>query len=69
MAKPAVQSIAKTSGGQSLALTREVLIVVGASLLVALCARVTLPLPFTPVPLTLGNFGVLLVGLALGSRR
>jgi biotin transport system substrate-specific component len=43
-------------------------IVVGASLLVALCAKVTVPLP-TPVPLTLQNFGVLLVGLLLGSRR
>ena len=40
-----------------------------ASLFVALCARVTVPLPFTPVPLTLQNFGVLLVGLTLGSRR
>jgi len=49
--------------------TRQVAIVVGASLFVALCARVTLPLPFTPVPLTLQNFGVLLVGLTLGSRR
>src|SRR5271156_4043712 len=47
----------------------QVAIVVGASLFVALCARVTLPLPFTPVPLTLQNFGVLLVGLSLGSRR
>jgi biotin transport system substrate-specific component len=47
----------------------QVAIVIGASLFVALCARVTLPLPFTPVPLTLQNFGVLLVGLALGSRR
>lgn len=44
-------------------------IVVAASLFVALCARVTVPLlPFTPVPLTLQNFGVLLVGLTLGSR-
>jgi biotin transport system substrate-specific component len=43
--------------------------VVGASLFVALCARVTVPLPFTPVPLTLQNFGVLAVGLLLGSRR
>lgn len=48
---------------------RQVALVVGASLFVALCARVTLPLPFTPVPLTLQNFGVLLVGLSLGSRR
>jgi biotin transport system substrate-specific component len=44
-------------------------VVVGASFFVALCAKVTLPLPFTPVPLTLQNFGVLLVGLLLGSRR
>ncbi|HTA25760.1 MAG TPA: biotin transporter BioY [Terriglobales bacterium] len=47
----------------------QVALVVCASLFVALCARVTLPLPFTPVPLTLQNFGVLLVGLTLGSRR
>jgi biotin transport system substrate-specific component len=44
-------------------------IIVGASLFVALCARVSLPLPFTPVPLTVQNFAVLLVGMMLGSRR
>jgi biotin transport system substrate-specific component len=43
--------------------------VVGASLFVALCARITIPLPGNPVPLTLQNFGVLLVGLLLGPRR
>src|SRR5271155_5596537 len=48
---------------------RQVALVVGGSLLVALCARVTVPLPFTPVPLTMQNFGVLAVGLLLGSRR
>jgi biotin transport system substrate-specific component len=48
---------------------RQVALVVGASLFVALCARVTIPIPGTPVPLTVQNFGVLLVGLLLGSRR
>jgi biotin transport system substrate-specific component len=48
---------------------RQVALVVGASLFVALCARVTIPIPGTPVPLTVQNFGVLLVGLTLGSRR
>src|SRR5450631_3641302 len=53
----------------SLEWAKQAGIVIGASLFVALCARVTVPLPFTPVPLTLQNFGVLAVGLMLGSRR
>ena len=63
--------IAQTLGRNDRALEaiRQTAIVVGASLFVALCAHVTLPLPFTPVPLTMQNMGVLLVGLALGSRR
>src|SRR6266852_1351960 len=48
---------------------KQAAVLAGASLFVALCARVTMPLPFTPVPLTLQNFGVLTVGLVLGSRR
>ena len=48
---------------------RQVALVVGASLFVALCARITIPIPGTPVPLTVQNFGVLLVGLLLGSKR
>ncbi len=51
------------------AAVKQALAVVGASLFVALCAQVAVPLPFTPVPLTLGNLAVLLVGLGLGSRR
>lgn len=54
---------------RSLEWAKQAGIVIGASLFVALCARVTVPLPFTPVPLTLQNFGVLAVGLMLGSRR
>ena len=50
--------------------SQQVALVVGASLFVALCARITIPLlPLTPVPLTVQNLGVLLVGLLLGSRR
>jgi biotin transport system substrate-specific component len=52
----------------SLALPYQVMLVISGSLLVALAARVSLPLPFTPVPLTLQNFAVLLVGLLLGRR-
>jgi len=58
-----------TTAGRALDGIRQTAIVVGASLFVALCARLTLPLPFTPVPLTLQNFGVLVVGLVLGTRR
>ena len=47
----------------------QLALVVGASFFVGLCAHITLPLPFTPVPLTVQNFGVLLVALALGSKR
>src|ERR1022692_3997355 len=50
--------------------SRQVALVVGASLVVALCARITIPLmPLTPVPLMMQNLGVLVVGLLLGSRR
>src|SRR5205807_5253328 len=67
MQKTATQTL--SSHDRALGWALHVALVVGASLFVALCARVTLPLPFTPVPLTLQNFGVLLVGLTLGSRR
>src|SRR4051812_46067850 len=48
---------------------RQAAIVVAASIFVALCAHLTIPLPFTPIPLTMQNFAVLLVGVTLGSRR
>jgi biotin transport system substrate-specific component len=67
MAKSQAQLL--TGSDRALDWAREVIIVVGASLFVALCARVSVPLPFTPVPLTLSNFAVLLVGLTLGRSR
>jgi len=70
MAKPAIQTLS-TSRERTAVFegVRQVALVVVASLFVALCARVAIPLPGTPVPLTVQNFGVLLVGLLLGSRR
>jgi biotin transport system substrate-specific component len=50
-------------------LARSVALVVGGAVFVGLTAQVAIPLPFTPVPLSLQTFSVLLVGAVLGSRR
>jgi biotin transport system substrate-specific component len=68
MSKLAIQTIGSQQE-RVFEAARQVAIVVSASLFVAVCAHITIPLPFTPVPLTVQNFGVLLVGLLLGSRR
>ena len=47
-------------------LTGKFLLALSASVFVALCAHLSVPLPFTPVPLTFSDFAVLLVGLLLG---
>ena len=66
MPKSMAKALEVNDGSSSWAVQGTV--VVGASLFVALCARISVPLPFTPVPLTVQNMGVLLVGLLLGSR-
>ena len=69
MAKQAVGTL-HTPTERGLEAARQAALIVGGSLFVALCAHITIPLmPLTPVPLTTQNFGVLLVGLLLGSRR
>lgn len=67
MSSTATQTVGVHS--RKVEIAAQVAMVVGASLFVALCARIYLPLPGTPVPLTVQNFGVLLVGLGLGGRR
>jgi biotin transport system substrate-specific component len=47
----------------------EVITVSAGAGLIALSAQVSLPLPFTPVPITGQTFAVLLVGASLGTVR
>ena len=54
---------------QTSAWLRDLLLILGGSLFLAILAQVEIVLPFTPVPITGQTFGVLLIGAALGSRR
>jgi biotin transport system substrate-specific component len=54
------------TGSLQESLPGKILLVIGATVFVATCAHISFPLPFTPVPLTLQNFAVLLVGMFLG---
>jgi len=47
---------------------RNLLVVLGGSFLIALFARVSIPLPFSPVPIALQGHVCLLLGVLLGSR-
>lgn len=48
---------------------RQAALVAGSAAFIGAAAQVAIPLPFTPVPLTLQTFAVLLVGASLGSVR
>jgi biotin transport system substrate-specific component len=63
---PSQLGLTHPSGSLQESLAGKTLLVVGATAFVAVCAHISLPLPFTPVPLTLQNFAVILVGMALG---
>jgi biotin transport system substrate-specific component len=47
----------------------NMLLVIGASALIAIAAQIAIPMPFTPVPLTLQPLAVIFIGVALGSTR
>lgn len=47
----------------------DALLVGAGTVFVAAFAQLSVTLPFTPVPITLSSFAVLLTGAALGSRR
>ena len=48
---------------------REVALILGGSLLIALSAQLQFVLPFSPVPMTGQTFAVLLLGALYGSKR
>jgi biotin transport system substrate-specific component len=56
-------------GRRANSIARDALLILLGSALVAACAQIAIPLPFTPVPITGQTFAVLLTGMALGSRR
>lgn len=43
--------------------------ILGGSLFIALCAQIQIPLPFTPVPITLQTLAAAFVGAILGKNR
>jgi biotin transport system substrate-specific component len=43
--------------------------IIGASLFIAICAQISVPLFFTPVPLSCQTLAILLVGGLLGAKR
>ena len=64
-----------TSAADSLALSpalarvREVGLVLAGTVALTLIGQIVIPLPFTPVPISMGTFAALGVGAVLGSRR
>ncbi len=48
---------------------RDIVLVVAGAIFIYLTAKVSLPVPGSPVPITGQTFGVLLVGVSLGLRR
>ncbi len=48
---------------------RDLVLVLGAALLTAVCAQISIPVPGSPVPITGQTFAVLLSGAALGANR
>jgi biotin transport system substrate-specific component len=63
---PRRRTLADTLPG---ATTRDAILIVGFALLTAAAAQISIPLGFTPVPLTGQTFAVLLAGGTLGAAR
>ena len=47
----------------------QIVLIIGASAIIAIAAQIAIPLPFTPVPLTMQPLAVVMVGVVLGAWR
>ena len=50
-------------------IVREIALIAAGTIAMIVLARISVPLPFTPVPVSLGTLGALSVGATLGARR
>jgi len=67
--RPAFAGPSAAPRARALSLALDLALTLAGSALIALSARVAIPLPFSPVPVTGQTFAVLLVGAALGRWR
>lgn len=67
--RPVLADALPDAHGRAAVVAREIGLVLAGTLLLTLVSQIAVPLPFTPVPLTLGTFGALLVGASLGPLR
>jgi biotin transport system substrate-specific component len=68
LASPLIADVIRPANAKT-AWIYDAALVAGFSLVIALGAQVAIPLPFTPVPVTLQTLAVLLAGCLLGSGR
>src|SRR5579859_3836115 len=62
------QQLLPRSASRGAVWLRAALLILAGTVLMTLCAQVSFPLPFTPVPLSLQTLGVLLIGALYGPR-
>jgi biotin transport system substrate-specific component len=62
------QRLVPRAGLMARPLVRDGLLVLAGTGLLALCARISFPIPTTPVPITMQTFAVLLLGALYGPR-
>ncbi|WP_182353971.1 biotin transporter BioY [Flaviflexus huanghaiensis] len=69
MSTPAIATAGVLADRLSVSRVHDVALVLGGTASVALAAQIIIPLGFTPVPLSLATFAVILTGAALGPAK